>query len=442
MSTAKKIVLIGGGSYAWSPKIVKDMLLTPQLADATFVLYDIDAAARSLVARVLQRVQAEGGGRARILATGDRLEAFRDADYFVITVSTGGLDAMAHDLAIPEEFGIYHTVGDTAGPGGWARLMRNFTVFESFAEDFNRYAPRAPILNYTNPLTPLTDVLVRMCDAPVVGLCHALFENLRYLNHIYGVAEEDMEVSYGGLNHFFWMTEISAGDRDLLADLRARVASEGMTAILAECTEDSPVRDLATELFKRTGVMPYCGDRHTCEFYPLYITDREAMAAYHLPRTSIDDRRQQRERQRQELIAIEQGGELPEAYRTRSRETAADIIAAHVADEPFIDVGNLQNTGQIDNLPRGVPVETAVQIDAGGFTPVPFGSLPDSVVRMVEPWARVFQQGVDACFARDKGKALDALRLDPVCSHLSDARVRELGDRLLAAHAPFQPDWR
>ena len=193
--------------------------------------------------------------------------------------------------------------------------MRNFTVFESFAEDFNRYAPRAPILNYTNPLTPLTDVLVRMCDAPVVGLCHALFENLRYLNHIYGVAEDDMEVSYGGLNHFFWMTEIGAGDRDLLADLRARVASEGMTAILAECTEDSPVRDLATELFKRTGVMPYCGDRHTCEFYPLYITDREAMAAYHLPRTSIDDRRQQRERQRQELIAIEQGGELPEAYR-------------------------------------------------------------------------------------------------------------------------------
>ena len=56
MSTAKKIVLIGGGSYAWSPKIVKDMLLTPQLAGATFVLYDIDAAARSLVARVLQRV--------------------------------------------------------------------------------------------------------------------------------------------------------------------------------------------------------------------------------------------------------------------------------------------------------------------------------------------------------------------------------------------------
>ena len=69
------------------------------------------------------------------------------------------------------------------------------------------------------------------------------------------------------------------------------------------------------------------------------------------------------------MIAIEQGGELPEAYRTRSRETAADIIAAHVADEPFIDVGNLQNTGQIDNLPRGVPVETAVRIDAGGFTP-------------------------------------------------------------------------
>ena len=41
------------------------------------------------------------------------------ADAVLITISTGGLDAMAHDLAIPERYGIYATVGDTAGPGGW-----------------------------------------------------------------------------------------------------------------------------------------------------------------------------------------------------------------------------------------------------------------------------------------------------------------------------------
>ncbi len=36
----------------------------------------------------------------------------------MVTISTGGLQAMATDLSIPEEYGIYQTVGDTVGPGG------------------------------------------------------------------------------------------------------------------------------------------------------------------------------------------------------------------------------------------------------------------------------------------------------------------------------------
>jgi alpha-galactosidase/6-phospho-beta-glucosidase family protein len=50
------------------------------------------------------------------VATDNREEAFTDADYFTITISTGGLPAMAHDLALPEEYGIFHTAGDACGP--------------------------------------------------------------------------------------------------------------------------------------------------------------------------------------------------------------------------------------------------------------------------------------------------------------------------------------
>ena len=82
-----------------------------------------------------------------------------NANFFKTNFYTGGLDAMAHDLAIPEEYGIYHTVGDTAGPGGWARTIRNFDVFVSLAEAIKRLAPGAVVLNYTNPMTTLTTVL-------------------------------------------------------------------------------------------------------------------------------------------------------------------------------------------------------------------------------------------------------------------------------------------
>ena len=119
----RKIVIIGGGSNAWTPNIVKDMLLTEALSESEFVLYDINKPAADLVRDYLIALNAGHlHARTTIISTTDRVKAFRGADYFIITISTGGLNAMAHDLAIPEKYGIYHTVGDTSGPGGWARL--------------------------------------------------------------------------------------------------------------------------------------------------------------------------------------------------------------------------------------------------------------------------------------------------------------------------------
>ena len=50
------------------------------------------------------------------IKTDNAAVAFKGANYIIIAISTGGLKAMAYDLSIPEEYGIYHTVGDTSGP--------------------------------------------------------------------------------------------------------------------------------------------------------------------------------------------------------------------------------------------------------------------------------------------------------------------------------------
>lgn len=56
-------------------------------------------------------------------------------------------------------------------------------------------------------------------------------------------------------------------------------------------------------------------------------------------------------------------GDISQDSLTRSRETAADIITAHIEGKPFIDVGNLPNIGQLPNLPAGLVVETDVRVD-------------------------------------------------------------------------------
>lgn len=456
----RKIVIVGGGSNNWTPRIVNDMLLTEAIKDSEFVLYDINKKASDLTCAYLTLVNSQLlKTKAVFLSTDDRRLALRGANYIVITISTGGLKAMAHDIAIPEQFGIFHTVGDTSGPGGWARFLRNFEVFRGLARDINRYAPGAMVLNYTNPMTTLTDVLCRLCHGPVVGLCHGLFENLRFFQQVYRLkSEDDISVKYAGVNHFFWITAAKTGQRDILTDMRRQILERSITDIWRDSQADpagfKSNRELATELFRSTGYMPYLGDRHTCEFLPGYITSLENMKKYRLVRTSIRERAESFRHRTRNLRAMTRrmqstrakDREWLESRRgailKRSRETAADIIAAHVTGVPFIDVGNVPNIGQVSNLPMGAVLETAVRVDRNGFTPLAFGPMPEPVHGLVAPYPAVFNLVVEACFRSDMEMALQALRLDPVCSRLNGKQVREMGEKLTRAHAAYLPPFK
>jgi alpha-galactosidase len=435
-----KIVIVGGGSNAWTPMIVKDMLLTPELRGASFVLYDINKAASDLAKAGLERIAREINVTPKLISTDNRKKAFDGANYFIVTISTGGLDAMAHDLSIPEKYSIYHTVGDTSGPGGWARAIRNFDVFVKLAEDINRHAPGAMVLNYTNPMTTLTDVLSRLCKGPVVGLCHGLFENLTFIKKLYKLDSEDrISARFAGINHFFWITQATAGGIDVISDLQKRLTDgSSFTQMQKEITPDAmgfhSKREVATELFRLTGAFTYLGDRHTCEFLPWIITNKKNMAKYQIVRTSIADRKAAFARRETHLKGLAAGKPMEDYYRRRSRETAADIIAAHTGGKTFIDVGNVVNTGQITNLPLGLVVETPVRVDARGFTPLQFGDLPPAPHALISPYATLFPMVIDACFKRDLKMAMRALRLDPVCSHLNGDQIQQLGEKLLGAH--------
>lgn len=160
------------------------------------------------------------------------------------------------------------------------------------------------------------------------------------------------------------------------------------------------------------------------------------MKAYKIKRTSIIERQNgfsERARFLRKMIK----GKIDGFYFERSRETAADIIASHFQSKTFIDVGNLPNIGQISNLPHGTVVETAMRVDRNGFSPIAFGPLPDIVQAMCEPWAKAYAMQVDACFKKDKALAMHALRIDPLCSHLTGKQVEEMGYRLLKAHKRF-----
>ena len=437
----KRIVIVGGGSSTWGARLMADLMLTPSIASSMYVLHDIEPANAERVAGFARKLAQKLGAGATIVTELDPDRALEGADFVLITISTGRLPAMAHDLAIPEAYRVYATVGDTVGPGGWARAMRNIPVFIDMARRIQRIAPTAVILNYTNPMAQLTRVLCRLTGQPVVGLCHGLFENLALLQKVFNLEkEEQIKASYGGINHFFWITSLTINSADGLAMVRDLLSRRTLPQILAEIEPGREYYHVADELYRFTGIMPYLGDRHISEFLPQYITSQEHLAHYHLHRTTIQERLDALHQAEQDIEDMTRG-EIPTHYTEPSRETAASIINAFVTGTEFQDVGNVPNQGQIANLPLGAVVETPVIAGPLGFRPVVVGNLPEPVRTWVERQVRVQELTVEAGMSGDLDQAIKALALDPTVSHLTFDEIKEMGRRLLRANAQYLPQF-
>lgn len=452
MSESKKLCMVGGGSQNWSPTIIRDIVFKPGLEDVPleFVLLDPSLErARSIQRMFEARFLEWKVDRVRMRSTWNAKSALSGADFVLFTISTGRLEAMRHDIAIPEKYGIYHTVGDTSGPGGWSRALRNIPVFKRYAELIRQYAPNALVLNYTNPLGALTKVLADELGWPrVVGLCHGLFENYGILKAIFGVKrEDDIRARFGGLNHFFWLLDFTVRGRDGYALLRERLRGRNLAELVGESHVDamgfSSDKWLAGELYETYGLLPYFGDRHTCEFFSCYITDLKELERLKIKRTKVSDRRKgyREAAERNELWRQGKPTTWGEFSRNPSRETAADIIRAATLNEPFCDVVNMPNVGQIDNLPRGVVVETLGMVTDDGFTPLTVGPMPPAILPLLLPHADAQTQTVAAGLTGDLDGALQALVADPVCAKLPPVTIRKMGLELLRANARWLPQF-
>jgi alpha-galactosidase len=439
-----KIAMVGGGSYNWSPKLLCDMMHAAELSCSEVVILDPNLKAAKEVKAAAETMAKALNARFYFRATNDEASAFRDADFVVITISTGDLDMMAHDLAIPEKYGIFQTVGDTAGPGGWSRALRNAPVFKKLALKIEKYSPRAVVLNYTNPMAFLTGVVNAVSSLRNVGLCHGVFGNYRVLQKIFNCEEKDISVDFAGVNHFFWIKDFTVKGEPGYPLLRKKLKNKSIDQLLKEGETDEAgfhsMHVFCNELFNQFGYLPFIADRHICEFVPGILSPKlSSLKKFKLERTTVKMRRKNREKARARTLEYA-SGKLP--LMDKSRETAVDIMNAVAFDKPFVDVVNLPNAGQIENLPKGAVVETLGLVDPLGFRAVSAGKLPLSLQGLIEPHCRVQMMTLKAALEGDMELALQALMLDPMCSHLPPSKIREMGRDLISACKDWLPQFK
>jgi alpha-galactosidase len=168
-----QVTIIGGGSYQWGPSLMADLLLTPCFADGGhLVLEDLDPAPLAKMEALTHKMADHLGVDVTVSTTTDQRAALDGADFVVVTISTGGFDSMSVDLDVPARHGIRQSVGDSVGPGGINRSLRNIPVLVGIARDMEQVCGDAWMLNITNPMTALTRSVRRETSIRAVGLCH------------------------------------------------------------------------------------------------------------------------------------------------------------------------------------------------------------------------------------------------------------------------------
>jgi alpha-galactosidase/6-phospho-beta-glucosidase family protein len=437
-----KIAFVGGGSYQWGPKIILDVALNEELRGGRLVLHDINGEALGDLYEWGTRALDVAQAGLKLEKTLRLEEALKGADFVVLSISTGGLDATALDLEIPARYGVVQTVGDTVGPGGLFRGLRNIPVVVEIARAMEEYCPDAVLLNLTNPLTVLTRAVSKATSIRAVGLCHELFSTLGMLSKMFDLPEKAINVRVAGINHFIWVTDVLVHWRDVTEEAFRRISGgEARELSLSDAAGDTdPFTNtwgFRTELCRLYGYLAAAGDRHVCEFLPGYLRDEKERERLDLRVTTVDVRRERLVTDRERVRRMIRGEEaIPTG---RSREEISDIMAAMWSGEDSVNIVNLPNTGQVRDLPLGVVVETYGALNGTGASGIVFGELPPPIAALVHP--HVFNQEaiVQAGLTGDTNLAFRAFLNDPLVGSGPDAR--KMFEEMFEAQREYLPQF-
>ena len=143
---AVKVAMIGAGSVVFCKTLLSDMMATPALAGAEFALMSPTEPKLRRMEAFANRMLKENGHSGSVRATVDRREAITGADFVVVMVQVGGMEAFGIDYEIPLKYGVDQCIGDSLGPGGVFRGLRTVPVLSGIARDMEEVAKPGAIM--------------------------------------------------------------------------------------------------------------------------------------------------------------------------------------------------------------------------------------------------------------------------------------------------------
>jgi alpha-galactosidase len=448
--------MIGAGSIGFTRKLMEDILAVPELADSTFALMDISARNLGMVEQLCVRDIRANRLPAQIIATTDRREAIRDADYVICMIRQGGLEAFQTDIDIPLKYGVDQCVGDTLAPGGIMYGQRTIPALLDICRDIRDVAkPDALFLNYSNPMAMNVWACNHYGGVRTIGLCHGVQGGHWQITHciehwakqqgLLGPDEKlhrrDVDIVCAGINHQTWYIKVQWRGMD-------------MTQRMLELFENHPTypqtEKVRIDMIRRFGYYTTESNGHVSEYVPWYRKRVDEIAQW------ID---------LSSWIHGETGGYLRVCtegrnwFETdfpnwlqeeppvispdkRSEEHGSYIIEALETGRVYRGHFNVVNQNHITNLPNGCVVEIPGYVDKNGINMPVVGDLPLACAATCAASVRVQQMAVEAAVHGDVTLLKQAMLHDPLTAAVCNPEeIWQLTDEMLVAQAQWLPQY-
>lgn len=436
MLTLAKIVIIGAGSHVFSKNLITDFLSYPELRECTISLMDINKEALDMTTAFTKKLIKQHGLGTKLESTTDRKTALEGADYVIVSIRVGGLEANKPDLLIPAKYGVKQGVGDTIGPGGVFYGLRHIPVLLDICHDMENLCPEALLINYTNPMAMLCWAINDYSRIKNVGLCHSVQGTAYELSRYIGAPLNEVSYWVAGINHMAWFLEFKWRGKDAYPLLREKFKDPNVYSRPdAHWAGPDIVR---VEIFKALGYFNTESSQHMSEYVPYFRKRPELFEKFMLrdPTLRIEGVGEDRKRQDDAMRRVIESDQI--IPLRRSGEYCSSIIHAMETGIPTQINGNVKNNGLITNLPEGCCVEVPCLVDKNGIHPCYVGRLPPQCAALNRTNINVQELGVLAAVEKDKDLVFQAILVDPLTSAvLTIDEIRSMVDEMFEAEANY-----
>jgi 6-phospho-beta-glucosidase len=415
------LAVLGGSSVA-TPALVaalQDWVGSGEASEARpelhIVLLGRSAEKLECVRGVCEQMTRDARTAISIEATTDLRAGLRGADFVLNQMRVGGLEARARDETFPQALG--YPGEETVGPGGFANALRTIPVVNEALRLVSEVAPRAIVLNLTNPASIVQRAATHYTGARVISLCDSPITLGNELAALVERSRSDLQVGYLGMNHLGWVVSLSDGERDLMdvaLERIERLSSLGVDASYTRASRAIPIPYVRYYLFPERMLAQQQGK--TPRARQLQALEQELLAAYNADAPDASA--------------------VVKAVAKRGAVWYSAIIvptlAALVQNHPGAWIASVANEGLIPWLPPETVIEAPCSIDGQGAHRLPVQSdlLPAELRALLTSLALYEELAAPAIVEQNRALAQRALIAHPL------VRTVERAERVLDAVWP------